>query len=126
MVIKNRGVILVLAYARSDLLNELFGKNRLFAWAYRIYGFIVAVRHIRAHTQRVSAYLLSVDRAGMTEDELAASVERQRAVEAATSKRAKEHLKAIFSINYDPAKRPAPRGVQELLDQMSTEMAIAA
>lgn len=109
-----------------EVYHELFGKNRLFAWAYRIYGFIVAVRHIRAHTQRVSAYLLSVDRAGMTEDELAASVERQRAVEAATSKRAKEHLKAIFSINYDPAKRPAPRGVQELLDQMSTEMAIAA
>ena len=87
---------------------------------------MAAVRHIRAHTQRVSAYLLSVDRARMTEEELAASVERQRAVEATTSRRAKEHLKAIFSFNYDPAKRPAPHGVQELLDQMSAEMAIAA
>jgi predicted metal-dependent hydrolase len=109
-----------------EVYHELYGQHRLLAWIYRLYGFVAAIRHIRGHTAKVTEYLLSVDRAGMTETELAASIERQRAVEAATSKRAKEHLKAIFSFNYDPATRPAPRGVQELLDRMSAEMVRAA
>jgi uncharacterized protein len=109
-----------------EVYHALYGGNKLFAWAYRIYGFITAIRHIRAHTQRVTDYLLETDRAGMTDAERLASVEREKAVATATSKRAKEHLKAIFSINYDPATRPAPRGVQALLDQMSVEMSRAA
>lgn len=109
-----------------EVYHELYGKNRLFAWAYRLYGFYCAITHIRRHTGRVAAYLLSVDRKNMSEAELAASIEREKAVAAATSKRAREHLKAILSFNYDPASRPAPRGVQALLDQMSTEMARAA
>lgn len=109
-----------------EVYHVLFGKNRLFAWAYRIYGFMVAIKHIRGHTTRVTDYLLEVDRAKMNDEERAASIERQKAVNAATSKRAKEHLKAIFSFNYDPANRPAPRGVQKLLDDMSVDLALAA
>jgi predicted metal-dependent hydrolase len=109
-----------------EVYHELYGKHRLFAWMYRIYGFIYAIRHIRSHTARVADYLLSVDRARMTEAELGASIERQKAVSAATSSRAREHLKAILSFNYNPATRLAPRGVQELLDRMSAEMARAA
>jgi predicted metal-dependent hydrolase len=109
-----------------EVYHELYGSNRLFAWAYRLYGFFCAITHIRKHTNRVAEYLLSVDRAGMTEEERAASIERQQAVNAKTSGRAREHLKAILSFNYDPATRPAPRGVQELLDSMSAELAKAA
>jgi uncharacterized protein len=109
-----------------EVYHELYGQNRLFAWAYRLYGFFCAIKHIRGHTARVTEYLLSVDRAGMSEAELAASLEREKAVVAATSKRAREHLKAILSFRYDPASRPAPRGVQDLLNTMSTEMAKAA
>jgi predicted metal-dependent hydrolase len=109
-----------------EVYHELFGRNRLFAWVYRLYGFLCAITHIRKHTARVTDYLLSVDRADMSEAELAASLERQKAVSTATSSRAREHLKAILSFNYDPASRPAPRGVQELLDRMSAEMARAA
>jgi uncharacterized protein len=109
-----------------EVYHALYGHNRLSAWVYRLYGFIFAIRHIRTHTARVTDYLLEIDRAKMTDEERAASIARQKAVEAATSKRAKEHLKAIFAFNYDPAKRPAPRGVQELLDDMSQEMALAA
>ena len=109
-----------------EVYHELYGKNRLFAWAYRLYGFYCAITHIRKHTGRIAAFLLSVDRKNMSEAELAASIEREKAVAAATSKRAREHLKAIVSYNYDPASRPAPRGVRALLDQMSAEMARAA
>jgi uncharacterized protein len=109
-----------------EVYHELFGRNRLFAWAYRIYGFVCAIKHIRNHTARVTDYLLSVDRAGMSEAEMAASIERQKDVNAATSRRAREHLKVILSFSYDPASRPAPRGVQQLLDKMSAEMARAA
>jgi uncharacterized protein len=109
-----------------EVYHALYGKNRVFAWLYRVYGFFCAIRHIRKHTARVSEYLLSVDRAAMTDAERAASVEREKAVAAATSRRAREHLKAILSFNYDPASRPAPRGVQALLDQMTGETALAA
>jgi predicted metal-dependent hydrolase len=109
-----------------EVYHELFGRNRLIAWVYRLYGFFCAITHIRGHTARVTEYLLSVDRAGMSEAELAASLERQKSVAAATSVRAREHLKEILSFNYNPATRPAPRGVQELLDKMSAEMARAA
>jgi uncharacterized protein len=109
-----------------EVYHALYGKNRLTAYLWRIYGFFYAVRHIRAHTRKVSAYLLDVDRADMTPAERAASVARERAVAAATSKRARAHLKDILSFTYDPASRPAPRGLQALLDTMAIELARAA
>jgi uncharacterized protein len=108
-----------------DVYHALYG-NGLFAYLYRLYGFFCAITHIRAHTERVSAYLLAKDREGMSESEVAASEARGRDVAKRTSKRAKEHLKAIISWNYNPKDRPAPRGLQAYLDQMSAEMAIAA
>lgn len=108
-----------------EVYHELYGRNQLFAWIYRLYGFFCAIKHIRAHTARVAEYLLSVDRAKMSEAERAESLVREQAVKAANSSRAREHLKAILSFNYDPASRPAPRGVQELLDKMTAEMAPA-
>jgi uncharacterized protein len=108
-----------------EVYHALYG-NSLFAWAYRLYGFFCAIKHIRTHTARVTEYLLAKDREGMSASELAASVERQNEVNKRTSKRAKEHLKAIMSWNYNPATRPAPRGLQVYLDQMTTEMAKAA
>lgn len=109
-----------------EVYHELYGRNRLMAWAYRLYGFYCAITHIRGHTARVAEYLLSVDRARMTEAERAESIARENAVAAATSRRAREHLKSILSFNYNPADRPAPRGLQALLDQMTSEMARAA
>jgi uncharacterized protein len=105
-----------------DVYHALYG-NSVFAWAYRLYGFYCAITHIRKHTMRVSAYLLEVDRKAMSAEERLASIARQKVVASATSRRAKEHLKAIISWNYNPAARPAPRGVLALLDKMSYEMA---
>jgi predicted metal-dependent hydrolase len=108
-----------------DVYHALYG-NGLFAWGYRLYGFYCAITHIRAHTRRVTDYLLTKDRAGMNEGALAASLAREKDVSSRTSKRAKEHLKAIMSWNYNPATRPAPRGLQVWLDQLTQEMAAAA
>jgi uncharacterized protein len=106
-----------------EVYHALYGKNRLTAYLWRIYGFFYAIRHIRAHTAKVTAYLLEADRATMSAEERSASIEREKAVAAATSKRAKAHLKDILSFNYNPAVRTAPRGLQALLDEMSAEMA---
>jgi uncharacterized protein len=108
-----------------DVYHALYG-NGLFAWLYRLYGFYCAITHIRDHTSRITRYLLAMDREGMSESEVAASVEREREVARRTSKRAREHLKAIISWNYNPATRPTPRGLQAWLDQLTTELARAA
>ncbi|MDE1145115.1 MAG: metal-dependent hydrolase [Azospirillaceae bacterium] len=97
------------------VFHTLFGRNRVAAYFYRIYGFIYAVSHIRGHVRRVSQYLLAKDREGMTPEELARSQAREAEVRRAAGKRAGEHLKAILSPFYDPAKRPEPRGVADYL-----------
>jgi uncharacterized protein len=109
-----------------EVYHVLYGKNRLSAYLWRIYGFFYAIRHIRAHTAKVTAYLLKVDRANMSAEERATSVEREKAVAAATSSHAKAHLKDILSFNYSPATRVAPRGLEALLDEMTGDMARAA
>ena len=110
-------------YEHREVAHEvyyaLFGGSRLFAWAYRVYGFFYATRHIRAHTRRMSDYLLSVDRAQMTAEQLAVSRQREAQVEAATKRRAKEHLMDILSFSYNPVTRPEPQGLQAILTQFA-------
>jgi uncharacterized protein len=108
-----------------DVYHALYG-NGLFAYLYRLYGFYCAITHIRGHGQRVSEYLLTKDREGMNESEVAASRARAQEVNTRTSKRAREHLKAIVSWSYNPAKRPTPRGLQAYLDQLTADLARAA
>jgi predicted metal-dependent hydrolase len=92
-----------------EVFQKLFGGNPIFAYFYRIYGFFYALKHIKAHTDRVCEYLLSVDREGMTEAEIAASRERYDYAKRLHGSRAKEHLRAILSPFYQPGKRKPPR-----------------
>jgi len=105
-----------------EVYHTLFGRGP-FAYAYRVWAFFYAVKHLRSYVQRAETYLLSVDRAGMTAEELEASLARQRRVRQATGRRAKEHLKVILSPFYKPAKRVAPAGLQDVLDQFARKAA---
>lgn len=106
-----------------EVYHALFGKNPLVAYLYRIYGFLYAMRHIRGHTAKVTAYLLAKDREGMNEEELAQSKAREAKAKQAMARRAKEHLKAILSPFYRPAKRPEPRGVRQVLQRYASPAA---
>lgn len=98
-----------------DVYHALSGMNPVFTYFYRIYGFFYAVRHIRAHTNRVSEYLLEKDRAGMSAAEVERSKARQVEVQKALGRSAKRHLLAILSPFYRPESRPMPRGLDRYL-----------
>jgi len=101
-----------------DVFQALFGRNPVTGYLWRIYGFIYAVRHIRAHGQRLSRHLIALDRASMTPAEIEASRARVAHVNAVSGRRARAHLKAILSPWYKPKNRPVPRGVEQLLAQI--------
>jgi predicted metal-dependent hydrolase len=108
-----------------DVYHALFGRG-IFSYLYRIYGFFYAMSHIRAHVRRVQAFLLAKDREGMTPEQIAQSEERVARIKAATARRAKEHLKAILSPSYQPATRPAPKGVMDYLERFQRKSEPAA
>lgn len=99
-----------------DLYHALFGRGPV-AYVYRVWAFFYAVKHIRAHVRKIQDYLLSKDREGMSPDELAASIARQKRVQEVTARHAVQHLKRIVSPFYKPADRIAPTGLQDVLDR---------
>lgn len=109
-----------------NVYHALFGKNPVFAYFYRLYGFIYAVRHIRAHSARVAQYLLGKDREGMSEEQIAESKAREAHAKKVMAKRAREHLKDIFSPFYKPARRREPRGLMDFLNNFERSSATAA
>lgn len=98
-----------------DLYRALYG-NGPRAYLYRLYGFFYATIHISKHIQGISKLLLAKDREGMTEQELAASKQREKEINKLAWKHAKRHMKKIISPWYNPAKRQPPRGVKEILE----------
>jgi len=84
-------------------------------WLYRAYGIFVAVRHLGSYTKAVRTHMIEADRASMDEQALA----RSRANLKVVSDLAKRHmlppiLKALSPF-YDPALKPAPRGLEAYL-----------
>ncbi len=96
------------------LYKALYG-NSPFAWLYRLYGFVSAVRHIGGHTRRLAAAMIAQDREGMTAEELAASRERLAAYQGKVKKASLKRLVQVLSPFYDPARRTASPGMAELL-----------
>jgi predicted metal-dependent hydrolase len=109
-----------------DVYHALFGQNPVFAYFYRLYGFVYAVSHIRAHIGRVTQFLLAKDREGMSAEQIAQSKIREAHAKKVMSKRAREHLKDIFSPFYKPGRRRDPRGVIESLRKYEKTGSMAA
>ncbi len=108
-----------------DLYRSLYGRGP-FAYAYRIYGFLYACRHIMKYVNAVGKVLLEADRAGMTPEELAASKAREKAITKRAWSSAMRHFRSILSPFYDPSKRVAPRGVAEILARTSIQAPLDA
>jgi uncharacterized protein len=97
-----------------QLYKALYG-NGLFSWLYRVYGFVFAMRHIRAHTTRLATAMIAKDREGMTPEQLAESHKRLAAYQKKVKTASLKRLKAVFSPFYNPATRVPSPGMAELL-----------
>ena len=96
-------------YARGPL-------GRLWnGWLYRCYGLVSAIRHLGAYTTAVRNYLIATDRAKMDANALAHSRANEEAVMAHTRTHMLPQLLKALSPFYDPARKPAPRGLYEYL-----------
>lgn len=100
----------------SDVYHELSGLDPVSRYFYRLYGYFYALVHLGKFSKAASAYLLEKDRAGMTPEQLEASIARQKAVKKRIMKRMLPMMLKIVSPFYDPAKRRNPVGSREFLD----------
>lgn len=89
----------------------------LFGWLYRLYGLFYAVKHIRTHTMILEQFLIDQDRKGMTPEQVAQSVERQKLIAKRVSKASLPRMLGALSPFYDPAKKVAPAGMEAYLQQ---------
>lgn len=101
-----------------QLYKTMYG-NGPFAWLYRLYGFVCAVRHIGGHTRRLAAAMIAKDREGMTADQLKASEARLAAYRDKVKKASLKRLVQVLSPFYDPARRVPSPGMAELLARYS-------
>ncbi len=96
------------------LYKTLYGSGP-FAWAYRIYGLVCAMKHIGGHTRKVAAAMIAQDRQGMTPEELQASEARLAAYRGKVKKATLKRLLQVLSPFYNPARRQPSPGMAELL-----------
>lgn len=101
-----------------QLYKAMYG-NGVYAWLYRVYGFVFAVRHIGGHTRRLAEAMIAKDREGMSEAELAASETRLAAYRNKVKKASLKRLVQVLSPFYNPAKRVPSPGMAELLARYS-------
>ena len=99
-----------------QVYHAIYGKG-LFSYLYRLYALFYAVGHIRAHTERVAKYLLSVDRARMTPEEVEVSLEREKAVGSKVARASLPRLFGVLSPFYDPGKKSASPSMLAFLEQ---------
>jgi len=95
------------------------------AYFRRIRGFFFATKHIMSYINRIGEILLAKEREGMNAEQIAASKAREKVIVGLASKSFLKHLRKILSPWYDPSKRPAPRGVEEVLAHANAPVPIA-
>ncbi len=81
----------------------------------RVRGLIEMMRHLTPYKKKASAIVLGQDREGMTPDELAASIAREKAYDRRFERWMMRRMVGIFRPYYDPADHPTPPGVAQAL-----------
>lgn len=100
--------------------HRLYGKPAVRAYVYRALMYIYSAAHIGRHATRLQNYLLSVDRAGMSPQELKQSKARKKAAPNAVSGwRNIMRLLRPLSPFYDPGKLPIPQNYEAVLSLYS-------
>ena len=100
----------------SDVYHELSGLNPVFAYVYRVYGYLYAVIHLGRFTAMVSKKMIEFDRASMAPEEVEASIARDKYARKIMRRRFFTYFLKICSPFYDPAKRREPSGYRAYLD----------
>lgn len=96
-----------------DVLHRLYGAERAHELRTTVGEF--ARGHYGDHAGRAAAYLFEVDRATMTEEQRATSVEREMAAWLALGAIGGDNFGWIHDPDYDPANVPVPAGYQRVL-----------
>jgi hypothetical protein len=106
--------------------HALFGNKGWFnAYLYRIWGFFCAARHLGGWGNRVTAYLIARDRAGMTSTELEESRSRERTYKRAIRKYYLPKLLRVLRPGYDPRHAwPEPRGMREFMQRIESQYGV--
>jgi hypothetical protein len=98
----------------ADVYRTLYGNGPL-AYVYRVTVFIYALAHIGAHTKRITQYLIGKDRKGMNAEQLKASKKEEAVLNRKYAWASIKRLKCVLSPFYDPGKRVASPGMEEVL-----------
>ena len=98
----------------ANVYKALYG-NSPFAYAYRVWAFVYAVKHIGRHTAKIARYLIDKDREKMNPVEIKASVQREKEVNRKNASAARKRLRAVFSPFYDPGRKQMSPGMAEIL-----------
>lgn len=96
-----------------DVLHRLYGADRAYELRTTVGEF--ARGHYGDHAARAAAYLFSVDREGMTDAEVAVSVERETQAWLALGEIGGANFGWIHDRDYDPAAVPIPEGYGRVL-----------
>ena len=100
-----------------DVYQALYAtRNPIAGYFYRLYGFFFAVKHLGGYSKRVTEYLLSVDRAKMTPDQLEASLARERHFKKTYARLMIPKMLLVLSPFYNPGKKKTPKALADYLE----------
>lgn len=109
-----------------DVFHQLYYKNPVSGYFWRIYGLFYAMVHMGGFSARMTKVLLDKDRSTMTPEQRAQSFANEKRSKKALARPALKHLLEILSPFYSPAKRRPPRGVEAYLGEIFERVAVKA
>jgi len=94
--------------------TRLYGRHRVIAYLYRVYGFFYLLTHLGKHMGALRKYLIAEDREHMSDGDLAASVATERKLDRENVRFQLAGLR-ILSPFYDPENAPRPANLDAVL-----------
>jgi predicted metal-dependent hydrolase len=90
-----------------NLYHRLYGKGRVRAYLYRVFGFFTSAAHIQKYVLRTQKTMIDTDRATMTEEEIAKSKQRARQSQRQSAKQSLGVLRALSPFYTPPTNLDA-------------------
>ncbi len=91
-----------------------------YGYFYRVYGVLKMIGHGTQYSRPIAQHLLEVERSDMTPAEAAESKKRQKRLTRKLFNMTMGGLLAVLSPFYNPAHKPPPEGLDEVLQQFDT------
>jgi predicted metal-dependent hydrolase len=96
--------------ARGNIFRKIW-----YGYFYRIYGVLRLMTHGGMCSDAITKYLLEVERQDMSPEDAKASIARQKAIGRFLFWQTSKGLLAVLSPFYNPARKPKPEGLAEVL-----------